>query len=96
MTFFLFSIKLLCKTEISFFLKISTILMLTPSGNILLFRTFNESIVSFRKNVDIYPGTIIYVPREIGQLDGINYAAVVAPIFSSLALSLASLNSIKD
>ena len=52
--------------------------------------------MNFKKNADIYPGTIIYVPREIGQLDGINYAAVVAPIFSSLALSLASLNSIND
>ena len=68
-------------------------IIIHPNGDAFL---FNESIVSFRKNIDIYPGTIIYVPREIGQLDGINYAAVVAPIFSSLALSLASLNSIND
>ena len=68
-------------------------IIIHPNGDAFL---YNESIVSFRKNVDIYPGTIIYVPREIGQLDGINYAAVVAPIFSSLALSLASLNSIND
>ena len=68
-------------------------IIIHPNGDAFL---YNESIVSFKKNVDIYPGTIIYVPREIGQLDGINYAAVVAPIFSSLALSLASLNSIND
>ena len=59
-------------------------------------KSISSAFINFKKNADIYPGTIIYVPREIGQLDGINYAAVVAPIFSSLALSLASLNSIND
>lgn len=69
-------------------------IIIHPNGDAFL---FNNSYLSFiKKNVDIYPGTIIYVPREIGQLDGINYAAVVAPIFSSLALSLASLNSINN
>ena len=42
----------------------------------------------------IYPGSIIYVPREIGKLEGIAYTATLAPIISSMALSLASLNSI--
>ena len=37
----------------------------------------------------------IYVPREIGKLEGIEFTATLAPIVSSLALSLASLNSIK-
>ena len=68
-------------------------IIIHPNGDAFL---YNESIINFKKNADIYPGTIIYVPREIGQLDGINYAAVVAPIFSSLALSLASLNSINN
>jgi polysaccharide biosynthesis/export protein len=44
----------------------------------------------------IYPGSTIYVPREIGKLEGIAFTATLAPIVSSLALSLASLNSIKD
>lgn len=43
---------------------------------------------------DIAPGSILYVPREIGKLDGIALTATLAPIASSLALSLASLNSI--
>ena len=43
----------------------------------------------------IYPGSTIYVPREIGKLEGIAFTATLAPIISSLALSLASLNSIK-
>ena len=46
--------------------------------------------------LDIYPGSIIYAPRDIAKVDGIRYAASVSPILSSLALSLASLNSIKD
>jgi len=49
-----------------------------------------------RSQVDIYPGSIIYVPRDIGQISGIYYAATIAPVLSSLAISLASLNSIKD
>ena len=46
--------------------------------------------------LDIYPGSIIYAPRDIAKVGGIRYAASVSPILSSLALSLASLNSIKD
>jgi len=42
----------------------------------------------------VYPGSTIYVPREIGKLEGIALTATLAPIVSSLALSLASLNSI--
>jgi hypothetical protein len=50
----------------------------------------------FKKNIDLYPGSIIYAPRDIGKLSGITYAAAVSPILSSLALSLASLNSISN
>ncbi|MDB9907194.1 SLBB domain-containing protein [Gammaproteobacteria bacterium] len=42
----------------------------------------------------ISPGSTIYVPREVGKLEGIAFTATLAPIVSSLALSLASLNSI--
>jgi protein involved in polysaccharide export with SLBB domain len=45
---------------------------------------------------DIYPGSIIYAPRDVGRLDGIEFSATLAPILSSLAISLASLNSIND
>jgi polysaccharide biosynthesis/export protein len=45
---------------------------------------------------EIYPGSVIYVPRHIGKVEGVNYYATVAPIFSSLALSIASLNSINN
>ena len=52
--------------------------------------------LSFKNNVDIYPGSIIYMPRNIGKVQGLQLAATVSPILSSLAISLASLNSISD
>ena len=45
---------------------------------------------------EIYPGSVIYVPRHIGRIQGVAFLESMAPIFSSLALSIASLNSISD
>jgi hypothetical protein len=50
----------------------------------------------FQSDIKLYPGTIIYAPRTIGKVEGIQFASIVAPILSSLALSLASLNSIDN
>lgn len=44
----------------------------------------------------IKPGTVIYVPRNLQFIEGTQLAKVMAPIFSSLAISLASLNSISN
>lgn len=55
----------------------------------------NNNRLSFLKDdLALYPGSIIYIPREIGKIDGLEYAQQVGPVFSSLALSLASLNQI--
>ena len=70
----------------------SRIIIIRPNGNANIY-TKN---IFYKNSSDILPGSVIYVPREIGKLDGINLAAVVAPIFSSLAISLASLNSINS
>ena len=32
----------------------------------------------FPQNIELYPGSIIYAPRDIGRLKGINYAATVS------------------
>lgn len=45
---------------------------------------------------EILPGAVIYVSRDIDELEGLDLAQVMAPIFSSLAISLASLNSIQN
>lgn len=70
------------------------IILIHPNGDTFL----HTGPLNFFKNdnLEVYPGSVIYVPRRIGKIEGVNYAAVVAPIFSSLALSLASLNSISD
>lgn len=56
----------------------------------------NTNWLSFKNQADIYPGSIIYMPRNIGKVQGLQFAATVSPILSSLAISLASLNSISD
>jgi protein involved in polysaccharide export with SLBB domain len=66
------------------------IVVIKPNGD-----SYVASRFAFRQD-DLMPGSIVYIPRQIGKLDGINLATVIAPIFSSLAISLASLNSISD
>ena len=68
------------------------LVIINPDGTTQL---YSGSLLSFG-HAEIYPGTVIYAPRNIGKLDGLLYAATVSPILSSLALSLASLNSIND
>ena len=71
----------------------SSIIIILPNGRAQL--VSNGSFFSLLgNNTQLLPGSIIYVPREIGKLDGISFAGVLAPIVSSIALSLASLNSI--
>lgn len=68
------------------------LVVIDPDGTTHLYK--NSLLLS--GNVEIFPGSIIYAPRNIGKLDGVRYASAVAPILSSLAISLASLNSIQD
>ena len=42
----------------------------------------------------LYAGSVIYVPRDLSYIDGIDLAAPLSQIFSSLAISLASINSL--
>lgn len=55
-----------------------------------------SSNVIFKKDVLIYPGSTIYVSRQVGKFEGVAYASIIAPIFSSLALTLASISSINN
>ncbi len=73
----------------------SHILIISPNGeaSVLNFSKFTNIL---REEIDIYPGSMIYVPQKVGSVQGVEFYSVIAPIFSSLALSLASLNSISD
>ena len=70
------------------------ILLISPSGEVEVITKRRFRI--FQDNLMVLPGSTIYVPREVGKLDGINLATSVAPIISSVALSLASLNAINN
>lgn len=70
------------------------ILIISPNGEVNIANNKRFSI--FQSDIMILPGSTIYVPREVGKLDGINLASSVAPIISSFALSIASLNSITN
>jgi len=67
------------------------VILVDPDGSTQI---YSKNFLFFNKELYISPGSVIYVPREIGKVDGINLASTLAPIVSSLALSLASLNSI--
>jgi len=70
------------------------IVLISPNGEVEVFSKKRFKI--FENSGLVLPGSTIYVPREVGKLDGINLAASVAPIISSVALSLASLNAINN
>ena len=68
------------------------VVIVAPNGEATYFD--NGRFNLFNQLPEIQPGSLIYAPTKIGKLDGINLASEVAPIVSSLALSIASLNSI--
>ena len=70
------------------------IILISPDGTATSIKIglFNSVL----GNKQILPGSLIYVPQYIGKVDGISLASAVAPIVSSFALSIASLNSINN
>ena len=69
------------------------IIVIDPDGKTNIYR---DRLLTFSSDIQIYPGSIIYAPRDIGSMSPIAYASVVSPILSNLAISLASLNSISN
>lgn len=72
----------------------SNIVVIKPNGDAFV---ANDGWLSWN-NTDNYilPGSVIYVPRKFDKLNNLTLASAIAPIVSSLALSLASLDSIND
>lgn len=69
------------------------IIVIDPNGKVHL---YDKKFFLYSGSIEIYPGSIIYAPRNIGKLSGVLYASTISPILSSLALTLASLNSINN
>ena len=71
----------------------NSIIIIKPNGELLT--DSNGLMMLSSDNVDVYPGSLIFVPNQVIYQDArIEFLGSVAPIFSSLALSIASLNSI--
>ena len=67
-------------------------MIVEPNGNAYLAADSN----SFFQEIETYYPERIYAPRDLGKVDGISLASTLAPVVSSIAISLASLNSIND
>lgn len=53
----------------------------------------NKSVFG-KSNPDLYPGSVIYITRDLSDVGSLKVFATISPIISSMAISLASLNSI--
>lgn len=70
------------------------LIIIDPDGKTYLHKL--SFFQPFQENIQIYPGSVLYASRDIGRIEGLKFAATFAPILSSLAISLASLNSINN
>ena len=71
------------------------VIIIDPNGKVRK-ASASLNILSNLSNHEIYPGSVIYVPRDIGRRDNLSLASTIAPIFSSLALSVASVNALDN
>ncbi len=70
----------------------ASIIIVYPNGE-----SSRVALRKFAKNKEYIPsGTVIYISRDLTYMEGTDLARTLAPIFSSLAISLASLNSISN
>ena len=73
------------------------ILVVHPNGETQSFSNQNKlAFNSYRNQIPVFPGSIIYVPRKASVSSNLKSAAVWAPIISSLALSIASISSLNN
>ncbi len=70
-----------------------SVIVVDPSGASKIYSSRNFEF-NLNNTIDIYPGSLIYVSRDIDKVQGLEFTSASASIFSSLALALASLNSI--
>ena len=72
----------------------TNIYVVHPNGELNRFQNTSKLSVINRRGNDIliYPGSVIYIPREVLSRDPALVASIWAPIVSALALSLTSLS----
>jgi protein involved in polysaccharide export with SLBB domain len=72
----------------------NNIFLVHPNGEVSRISGSNRSIFLNKRNNDflIYPGTVIYIPREVKSRDASLIASIWAPIISSTATSITALS----
>jgi protein involved in polysaccharide export with SLBB domain len=68
------------------------IILVQANGNAKKMKLSNNVFIS--NEAKILPGSVIYVSRDMQEIQGLDLAVAIAPILSSLAISAASINSI--
>ena len=76
----------------------SQIFIVDPAGNASVHNLSSGSKWLRNTSTEILPGSVIYVPSDVGAISGLPALSVVAPIFSSLLClaSLANLNQLDE
>ncbi len=77
---------------------LSNIFVIHPNGETTNLKSNNRLsfIVPNEKQILVYPGSIIYVPRNSNLSNSVEIASIWAPIISSVALSLTSLSVLNN
>jgi polysaccharide biosynthesis/export protein len=77
----------------------NNIFVVHPNGEIEKFMTNNKLSLLNKNNFEralVYPGTVIYVPREVKSKDPSIVASIWAPIISSAATSITALSVLNN
>jgi protein involved in polysaccharide export with SLBB domain len=74
------------------------IFVVHPNGELNKLNNFNRlSLLNNRSNdILIYPGSVIYIPREVKSRDASLIASIWAPIISSTATSITALSILNN
>jgi polysaccharide biosynthesis/export protein len=77
------------------FVQKRSIIQILPNGESRRLKPglFNDFITD---SAEILPGTVIYATKDVAKINNLRLASTLAPVISSIAISLASLNSISS
>ena len=78
--------------NLSFYADKKYSIVVSPDGSA---SPLDKSLID-RSDVVIYPGSVIFIPRKYGKVDRLRMSSILAPIFSSFALSLASVSALQE
>jgi protein involved in polysaccharide export with SLBB domain len=72
----------------------SRVILVKANGETKRIQLRKNLFMKINKDDEILPGSVIYISRDMRNIEGLDLALAFSPILSSLAVSLASINSI--